>query len=434
MTFASTSIQPQRASKVVLLVDDNPTNLEVLFEALNQSGLKLLVAEDGEAALERAAYVKPDIILMDVMMPRMDGFEACRRLKAQPETESIPVIFMTALNETARKLEGLSIGGVDYITKPIDPDEVLARVNVHLSLRDAQIKLHDQNQLLRQEIERRQRVEQSLKLLVRTVSHDLRNPVTGLLLVLKNLLRRSPTLEASAPPPGSSLPSAPGSTPEQELTDTVLVDRSVLEQMVVSATHQLELINSLLETHSLDPNDSFAASSQGTDASMSDDLVLHRTPFPFHQLVDHVVSEVNPLVESYGGSLKTKVSEALPLVDGDMGQLWRVLENLTTNAIKHNPPGVTITITAEGGDGQLVCQVGDDGQGIPLEDCVHLFEPYHRAQSQQKTPGLGLGLYLCRQIIEAHGGGIEVFSTLGEGTTFQFSLPIVGSPDKHKGD
>ncbi|MEO1520707.1 MAG: hybrid sensor histidine kinase/response regulator [Cyanobacteria bacterium J06633_2] len=414
-------------SKIVLLVDDNPTNLEVLFEALDQSGLRLLVAEDGEEALERVEYVKPDIILMDVMMPCMDGFEACRRLKSQPETASIPVIFMTALNETSHKLEGLSIGGVDYITKPIDPDEVLARVNIHLSLRDAQIQLYDQNQLLKQEVERRQRIEQSLKLLVRTVSHDLRNPVTGLLLVLKGILNQPSTHQSLDQHASLDVIEPSGNTLVDVATDTVNVNRSILERIVVSATHQLELINSLLETHSLDPAESqntLDTPSDQSENSLSEEIVLHHKSFYFHQLVDYVVSDVQPLVESNGDQLFTDIPSTLPSLEGDMSQLWRVLENLITNAVKHNSPGVSITITAEQVDAELICKVRDDGQGISADDCLHLFEPYHRAQSQQKTPGLGLGLYLCRQIIEAHGGQIKVFSELGAGATFQFVLPI----------
>ncbi|MEM7769026.1 MAG: hybrid sensor histidine kinase/response regulator [Cyanobacteria bacterium P01_A01_bin.37] len=421
--------QPAAQAKIVLLVDDNPTNLGVLFEALNQSGLRLLVAEDGEAALEQLQYVKPDIILMDIMMPRMDGFETCRRLQAHPETRSIPIIFMTALNETVHKLEGLSIGGVDYITKPIHPDEVLARVNIHLMLRDAQARLHEQNLALQHEVEHRQRIEQALKLLVRTVSHDLRNPVTGLLLVLKNMLNQAPAIEKN--PQGPLSPGVkPLPSPHQDShdADSIRVSRSVLERMVDSATHQLDLINSLLEAHSLEPT-------QHPDTTTSEQphgLVLHRTALDFHQLVEHVVREVEPLVESHQGTLYNHVSVTLPAVHGDTSQLWRVLENLITNAIKHNPPGVVITITAEQTESYLVCEVRDDGQGIPADEQPHLFEPYHRARSQRHTPGLGLGLYLCRQIIQAHGGTIQVLSQPVDGTVFRLTVPIAMSTAGHQ--
>jgi DNA-binding response OmpR family regulator len=120
-------------SPIILIVDDTPTNLGVVVESLENRGLRLLVAQDGIEGLQRAAFVKPDLILLDVMMPGLDGFEVCRRLKANAETADIPVIFMTALAETEHKITGLKAGGVDYITKPMQIDEVIARVGTHLN-------------------------------------------------------------------------------------------------------------------------------------------------------------------------------------------------------------------------------------------------------------------------------------------------------------
>ena len=402
--------------KTVLLVDDNPTNLSVLFDALAQSGLRLLVAEDGEAALEQIQYAKPDIILLDVMMPCMDGFETCRRLKSNPDTKNIPIIFMTALNEIINKVEGLSIGGVDYITKPIQPDEVLARIKVHLELHDLQTQLKSQNLVLKQEIQDRERAEHALKLLLRTVSHDLKNPITGLLLVLRNILQQNPASNAPQPATPNSAPT----TPAQTNRNTIGVSRAVLERMVDSAQHQLNLINSLLETHTLDPVENHEESvSQGTS------VVLHRKSLEFHHLITSVIQEIEPFLEKYQGTVHHQVSSELSPVYGDSSQLWRVLENLITNAIKHNPPGVAITITARENNCHLICDVQDDGQGIPVAEQTSLFEPYRRAPAQSNTPGLGLGLYLCRQIVQAHGGTIQLLSHPDQGAMFRFTLPTI---------
>jgi two-component system, NtrC family, sensor kinase len=125
----------------ILLVDDNPSNIRILFEMLHSSGFKISVVKSGESALERVPLLDPDLILLDIMMPGIDGFETCRRLKANNSTKDIPIIFMTALSDSTSKVKGLQLGAVDYITKPFQIEELLARVNVHLSLRNTQLQL-----------------------------------------------------------------------------------------------------------------------------------------------------------------------------------------------------------------------------------------------------------------------------------------------------
>ena len=137
----------------ILLIDDNPTNLQVLSEAIRHQGWTTLFAADGETAIEQAEYACPDLILLDVMMPGMDGFETCKRLKNNPTTQAVPIIFMTALSDTADKVKGLKLGAVDFITKPFQGDEVLARVSLHLKLHHLTQRLEAQNSLLTQKIE-----------------------------------------------------------------------------------------------------------------------------------------------------------------------------------------------------------------------------------------------------------------------------------------
>jgi adenylate cyclase len=146
---------------VIVIVDDNPTNLGVLFDFLTDSGFKVLVAQDGESALQKVEYAHPDLILLDVMMPGIDGFETCRRLKAKESTQDIPVIFMTALSDTVDKVKGFNLGAVDYITKPVQQEEVRARVTTHLTLRNLQKRLQAQNLQLQREIKEKQQAEES---------------------------------------------------------------------------------------------------------------------------------------------------------------------------------------------------------------------------------------------------------------------------------
>ena len=146
----------------ILIVDDNPTNLSVIVDYLEDAGLTVLVSQDGESSLKRAKYAKPGIILLDVLMPGIDGYETCSRLKSEPETSDIPVIFMTALSSTEDKVRGFEVGAVDYVTKPIQPAEVLARIELHLQLRYMTQTLSRQNEVLTVEIEQRKTIQDRL--------------------------------------------------------------------------------------------------------------------------------------------------------------------------------------------------------------------------------------------------------------------------------
>ena len=150
--------------KLILIVDDNPTNIQVLSDLLKEYGFKVLVAKDGETCIHRLEKIRPDLILLDVLMPGIDGFETCRRLKASHATKEIPVIFMTALTDPVDKLKGLTIGAVDYITKPLQHEEAIARVNIHLQLQNLNKQLDEQNATLQQEIRSRKLAELALRL------------------------------------------------------------------------------------------------------------------------------------------------------------------------------------------------------------------------------------------------------------------------------
>lgn len=386
----------------VLLVDDNPTNLGVLFEYLSDSGLRLLAAQDGQSAIAQINHLKPDIILLDVMMPGIDGFETCRLLKQDPGTTDIPVIFMTALTETVDKVKGFSLGAVDYITKPFQAEEVLARINAHLALQTLQRQLQDQNQQLRKEIRDREQAEQSLRVLLHAVSHDLRNPVTGLLMVLKNLLKSQGNDASNNQSPDSS-----GGT------DRVVVSRPILERMLESGDRQLKLINSLLEAHAMETRG----------------IALTCKSIRLTDLVVSVEHEMRPLLMKNQATLTNRVPSDLPTIQADSSQLWRVFENLISNALKHNPPGLSITIDASLEGDQMRCLVTDNGVGFPEGHGDELFDLYRRGDNARRTHGLGIGLYLCRQIVQAHGGKIGIAPKFGQGAAIWFTLPLKPSSE-----
>jgi len=425
----------------ILIVDDTPENLRLLSNVLTERGYKVRSVINGAMALMGAKAAPPDLILLDINMPDMNGYEVCEVLKADEQTREIPVIFISALDEVLDKVKGFAVGGRDYITKPFQLEEVLARIENQLTIRNLQQQLQEQNQRLQQEISDREKAEQALRVFLHSISHDLRNPVTGMLMVLKNLLNR-PWSVVSRDVPAERL-SGLGS--EQEpTTDTeqqTIPLRSMLERMATSCERQLNLINSLVESHEYEVWG----------------VPLECQPVSLHQLTQRLVEEWQPMLKSNQATLKNLVSAELPPLYADPNQLWRVFSNLIANALKHNPPGITLTLSAEvinqelgererrqgevensqsnnqqptTNNKMLRCCVADDGVGMTTEQCDRLFELYTRGTSVRRTAGLGLGLYLCRQIITAHGGEIGVITRPKCGASFWFTLPVLAKDAK----
>ena len=380
----------------LLLVDDTPDNLRLLSLMLTENGYKTRKVINGERALQAVEVVTPDLILLDINMPDINGYEVCRRLKKSDKTRDIPVIFISALDDVFDKVKAFQAGGVDYITKPFQVEEVLARVNIHLNIRKLQKQLQQQNSQLQEEIHQRLSAEeanaqlkaletqlrQQLNVFLHAVSHDLRNPVIGTKMVLHNLTN--------------------------QVGETIQVPRKVLERMQESNERQLGLINSLIETH--------AAEVWG--------LKLNCQPLNLKSLVQSALIDLQPMLDKEAVILRDRISPDLPLVTADSLQLVRLYQNLIGNALKHNPPGFCLTLDAQVENGFLRCTVADNGIGISKEQCDKIFDLYFQGKQKRQSVGLGLGLYLCYHIIQAHGGTIGVESELGAGTTFWFTLPL----------
>ncbi len=250
-------------------------------------------------------------------------------------------------------------------------------------------QVEERTQQLKQKYAELQELHRLKDVFLHAVSHDLRTPVLGWLMVLKNLLNQ----------------------PEA----TISVSRSVLERMVQSSDRQLRLINSLLEVH----------------ASEVVGVVPKRQPLQLRSLLREVVEDLTPLVAKNQVKLVNRVPADLPAISADPELLRRVYENLMTNAFNHNPPGIRLTLDARVEGDTIRCTVADNGVGMTQQLCDRLFQLYAKGQDARSLPqgyrpytGLGLGLYLCRQIITAHGGKIGVNSRPGKGTTFWFTLPI----------
>ena len=372
----------------ILIVDDTPNNIHLLDKMLGENGYKVRKVISGERALKAVNILPPDLILLDVKMPGMDGYEVCHSLKKQEDTAGIPIIFISALDDVFDKVKGFEAGGADYIIKPFEPVEVLARVSAQLKmqrlqqqLRCANVQLATQNVQLSQEIQERQQAEANLRMLLHAVSHDLRSPLSGMSLLLRSRLNDA----------GSN----------------IAIDRRTMEVMVQSCSRQLQLIESLTATQQFDVK----------SASLA------MKPLSLPTLVQNILIERLPILNQHRVKVKQHFAADLPLVNADAQQLWRVFGNLIDNAVKYNQSGFILTVEAKR-EGEMVrCTVADNGAGISPQQCARLFEPYTRGVGVSLRQGLGLGLYICRQIVEAHGGEIGVDSELGKGARFWLTLP-----------
>ncbi|WP_118171073.1 PAS domain-containing sensor histidine kinase [Nostoc sphaeroides] len=233
-----------------------------------------------------------------------------------------------------------------------------------------------------EDITQRKQTEEELRVFFHAVSHDLRNPVLGTLMVLKNFLARK--------------------------EENISISRSILERMIQSSDRQLNLINSLMEAH--------VGEVQG--------VILQRQAVQLLTVVEAAIADLEPLLERNQATLRNLITADLPLINADPTQLWRVFSNLIVNALKHNPPGLLLTINATHEGEMIYCTVRDNGVGISQQQSDRLFDLYFRGASIRNSVSLGLGLYLCKQIINAHGGEIGVNSALDVGATFWFTLPI----------
>jgi len=365
----------------ILLVDDTPDNLRLLSTMLTEQGYEVRSVINGAMALMGVQAEPPDLILLDINMPQMNGYEVCQQLKSGDRTREIPVIFISALEDVLDKVKAFAVGGVDYITKPFHVEEVLARIENQLTICRLQKQLKSQNAQLQQQMLELQELNSLKEEFLHAVSHDLRTPIMGTLLVLKNLQSKS--------------------------GETVPISRSILERMIHSSDRQLNLLNSLLEAHSNEMRG----------------ILLCCEPVQLNPMIQDLTADLEPLFTKNQVKLINLIPLDLPCVNGDTLQLRRVFENLLTNALNHNPPGLTLTLRAIVEEEMIYCTVEDNGVGIERSHCDLLFERYVRG-SRTRSIGVGLGLYLCRQIITAHGGQIGVNSTPGTGTTFWLTLPL----------
>ncbi|MEN9849717.1 MAG: hypothetical protein RL368_2457 [Pseudomonadota bacterium] len=390
----------------LLIVDDIAENISVLFEFLSKMGFKVLVAQDGKSAIQRAEYAQPDVILLDVMMPGIDGFETCRILKSQEQTRDIPIVFMTALADTVDKVKGFSLGAADYITKPIQHEEVLARINAQLNIRKLQQQLIAQNAQLQAEIDSRIQIENSLQksthllethtielqrrnmelqAFSRTVAHDLKNPLNAIIGYTGMLLEESE---------------------EGHFVKDDFV--SLLHSVDRSARKMVSIIQALLL---------LAGVAQHSQVEIS--------PLNMDEIIEQTKQRLAYMLEEYRGEIILH----RPWVAAKAYAPWveEIVSNYVSNAMKYGgrPPRIEIGSQLQE-DGMVRYWVLDNGQGLSPEAQAQLFTPFTRLH-QDTAEGHGLGLSIVHQIVEKLGGTVGVESAVGQGSRFYFTLPAVAS-------
>ncbi|MEH2240414.1 hybrid sensor histidine kinase/response regulator [Nostoc sp.] len=360
----------------ILAVDDTPDNLILVQAILESEGYEINLVSDGIKALRQVEQSPPDLILLDVMMPGIDGYEVTRRIRNNPAISYIPILLITAFHESS-VVEGLDAGADDFIRKPFDTDELLARVRSLLRLKHS---LDEQQKMARQRED-----------FVSRLTHDLRTPLVASDRML-NLFEMETFCKIS---------------PEM---------KQAIAVMIRSNQNLMEMVNTLLEVYR------FEAGKKTLNWEICD----------LREISQEVVSELSPLTSEKGLTLEIDTRELEPLskspgiIMGDRLELRRVLNNLIANAIKFTDTGgITIRIFETSPNPRnpdsVTIEIQDTGYGIAPEDQATIFERFR--QGKNKRSGSGLGLHLSHRIVEAHAGTIQVASEIGKGSLFTVQLP-----------
>ncbi|HWL13992.1 MAG TPA: hybrid sensor histidine kinase/response regulator [Opitutus sp.] len=368
---------PDLTGRKILIVDDDRMNIRILSGILKKQGYALAEADSGERALEVYPAFRPNLVLLDVMMPGINGFDTCRALKQRYGADCAPIVFITAKNEAEAVVEGLSAGGVDYLPKPFQPREVVARIRTHLV---GQLLAEQQKSL----VEQLSSANAAKNRFLGMAAHDLRNPLASIR-GLAEFLRDGVVGEL---------------TPDQlDLVNTIHA----------ASQSMLSLVNELLDVATIEAGE----------------LKLQPEPHDLAELIAKAVYLANIDAAKKQTSL-TIAPHAAPIriaIDGP--KIQQVVNNLLSNAVKYSPPGSTITVTIESRDGHCCFAVLDQGPGIPENERDQLFKDFGRL-SVQPTGGeksTGLGLAICRNIVEAHHGSIAAQNLPAGGCEFRVTLP-----------
>ncbi len=409
-----------KTNNVVLVIDDNTTNIDVIASYLQRTGFETIVARNGKMGLKRAKFSQPDLILLDVMMPDIDGFETCRRLKLDNDTKNIPVIFITALSSVEDKIKGFAVGGVDYITKPLQQEEVLARVRTHLQIQAQKKQLEQQTLELKQakdlaEAARisAEKANQAKSAFLANMSHELRTPLNAII-GFTQLMLRSQTL------------------PAEHEENVVIITRS--------GEHLLTVINQVLDLSKIEAGQT----------------IFNESNFDLYRLIDDLESMFRLRTENKQLQLIFKYTPDIPqYIQTDEVKLRQVLINLLNNAIKFTTAGGVSLCISLGAEkdmpdpvskqvssthsspypqvSNIYFEVQDTGPGMTPDELDNLFQAFVQTKTgQESREGTGLGLVISRKFIQLMGGDLTVNSPPGKPFKNSSNLSINLAADKSR--
>lgn len=362
----------------ILIVDDMPNNLRLLADILRQRGYLVRMLRESPPVYSSVLNFPPDLILLDIMMPIMTGYEVCRQLKGDERTRDIPIIFLSALNEVADKKEGFAAGGVDYITKPFEIEEVLMRVQTHLTI-------CRQQRLIQEQYETLHALNASKDAFFSIISHDLRGPFSGFVSMTQLLDQQFEFWK-----------------PEQ------------MKEMIGRLRTLAERLSAFLENL--------------LTWSRLQHGVMEYQPEPgiLKHLVEHSVILLQQIATQKGIQIENLIDSAI-VVAVDVAMFDTIMRNLISNALKFTSEGGSVILSASRDEQMITVSIADTGIGIPAEKIPLLFrlDAKYQRRGTAGEQGTGLGLKLCQELIERHGGEIRVQSEVGKGTCFTCALPNV---------
>jgi signal transduction histidine kinase len=426
-------LNKQKKSSIadILVVDDTPDNLRLLSDLLTNHGYKVRNVTNGKMALDAAQLKPPDLILLDIMMPGIDGYEVCRQLKLKKETSLVPIIFLSAKTEVEDKVQGFGLGGVDYITKPYQAAEVLARIQNQLRISDLQKKLRHQNQKLQQEIHDRVLAEEQLKVLnqklekiveARTIQLQTQNQE---LLFLKEELQKKLEQEHSLSDLKSELITTISHQFRTPLTvistSSDLIKRKLMKVEITGCERYFQRINDSVQKITLMLEDTLTLAK-----ASSEELQLNIIPINLTQLCQSLIESWHIPDNSYKLSFLLE-GKASNTIKGDANLIQKMLSHIVANAIAFSPNGGNILLELTYEPQNAIVRITDQGIGIPPEEKTKVFERFYRASNANSvpgTPGAGLGLAVVQWIVKQHHGTITIESILNQGTTITLSLPL----------
>jgi len=355
----------------ILIIEDNIINVKILLDQLNIYGYKTLIAENGEIGIKRAVFAQPDLILLDIMMPGIDGYETCRQLKENPKTKDIPIIFVTALTATQSRVKGFEYGAVDYITKPFQQEEVIARIQTHLTMQEQKKKLEELNR--------------TKDTFFSIIAHDLRGafmPLVGSMSILERVIKP--------------------------------YDDEKLHKFSKRISESVRNINKLL------------------DNLLSWGRIQRQKLSVTPQSVDmyKLMEWLTDLYQEQAKQKNIQLLHSIPkdlFVWADSNMVETIFRNLITNAIKFTTTGGTVSVTNTRENNHIIISVTDSGIGISEERLAGIFKTdiKNKTKGTAGETGTGLGLILCNDFVKLNNGKISVESQVNQGTTFAVHLPEV---------